>query len=70
MGRHKICPISTLADIEKSDLVSYYKSNYTPSRMVLVGVGVEHEALVKSAQKHFPRDLSEGVLLLISSSET
>jgi len=59
LGNHKICPISTLPYIDKSDLVGYYKSNYLPSRMVLVGVGVEHGALVKSAQKYFPTVLDE-----------
>ena len=60
MGHHKICPVSTLPYIQKSDLDNYCRSNYLPSRMALVGVGVDHEALVRSAQKHFPTVLNEG----------
>lgn len=33
-------------------LHSYLRNYYTPDRMVLAGVGVEHEHLVECARKH------------------
>ena len=33
-------------------LFTFLKSHYDPSRMVLAGVGVEHDALVECAQKY------------------
>ena len=40
--------------IKREDLASYIKTNYTADRIVLVGSGgVDHDALVKLAEKHF-----------------
>lgn len=40
--------------INRDDLTSYIKTNYTADRMVLVGTGgVDHGELVKLAEKHF-----------------
>lgn len=38
--------------IDKKLLHTYMRSYYTPERMVLAGVGVEHEQLVECARKY------------------
>lgn len=37
--------------IDKSVLHSYLRNYYRPERLVLAGVGIEHEQLVESARK-------------------
>jgi processing peptidase subunit beta len=47
-------PKDNILSIKRDDLSSYIKTNYTADRMVLVGTGgVEHNELVKLAEKHF-----------------
>jgi processing peptidase subunit beta len=47
-------PRENILSIKRDDLASYIKTNYTADRMVLVGSGgIEHDALVKLAEKHF-----------------
>lgn len=54
MGRTILGPKKNILSIKRDDLSSYIKTNYTADRMVLVGAGgVEHEELVKLAEKHF-----------------
>ncbi|KAE8223948.1 hypothetical protein CF319_g3097 [Tilletia indica] len=54
LGRTILGPKKNILSIKRDDLESYIKSNYTADRMVLVGAGgVEHEALVDLAKKHF-----------------
>lgn len=53
LGLPKICPKENLDKINRDMLFTYMKNNHTPERMVLAGVGVEHERLVEFAQKHF-----------------
>lgn len=38
--------------IDRTVLFTYLKHHHIPSRMVLAGVGVDHDALVESAQKY------------------
>jgi len=57
VGHNKICPVSTLATMNRADITNYYRDNYIPSRMALVGVGVEHEDLLNAANKYFPQVL-------------
>lgn len=38
--------------IDREVLHSYLRNYYTPDRMVLAGVGIEHEQLVECARKH------------------
>lgn len=38
--------------IDKNVLHSYLRSYYCPERMVLAGVGIEHEQLVECARKY------------------
>ena len=37
----------------KKDLYTYLKNMYTPERMVICGVGIEHELLVNLTREHF-----------------
>lgn len=54
LGRTILGPKSNILSIRQQDLSEYIRSNYTADRMVLVGAGgVEHEELVKLAEKHF-----------------
>lgn len=53
LGLAKTCPQENLAKMTPNLLFNYLKHNHTPDRMVLAGVGVEHEHLVELAQKHF-----------------
>ncbi|KDR08018.1 mitochondrial-processing peptidase subunit alpha [Zootermopsis nevadensis] len=53
LGLPKICPEANVLTIDRSVLFTYLKHHYTPRRMVVAGVGVEHNALVESVQKYF-----------------
>ena len=52
VGLHRFCPTENIAKIDRSVLHSYLRNYYTPDRMVLAGVGVEHERLVECARKY------------------
>jgi mitochondrial-processing peptidase subunit beta len=54
LGRTILGPKANILSIQRADLASYIKTNYTADRMVLVGTGgVEHNNLVALAKKHF-----------------
>lgn len=54
LGRTILGPKKNILSINRDDLASYIKTNYTADRMVLVGAGgVDHGELVKLAEKHF-----------------
>lgn len=54
MGRTILGPKNNILSIKRDDLASYIQTNYTADRMVLVGAGgVDHDELVKLAEKHF-----------------
>ncbi|XP_044120498.1 mitochondrial-processing peptidase subunit alpha isoform X4 [Neovison vison] len=52
VGLHRFCPTENIGKIDREVLHSYLRNYYTPDRMVLAGVGVEHEHLVECARKH------------------
>ncbi|XP_040860338.1 mitochondrial-processing peptidase subunit alpha [Ochotona curzoniae] len=52
VGLRRFCPPENLAKMDREALHSYLRTYYAPSRMVLAGVGVEHEHLVQCARKH------------------
>nr|XP_035951144.1 mitochondrial-processing peptidase subunit alpha isoform X3 [Halichoerus grypus] len=52
VGLHRFCPTENIAKIDREVLHSYLRNYYTPDRMVLAGVGVEHEHLVECARKY------------------
>ncbi|KAI0698459.1 Metalloenzyme, LuxS/M16 peptidase-like protein [Cytidiella melzeri] len=54
LGRTILGPKENILSINRDDLDSYIKTNYSADRMVLVGAGgVDHAELVKLAEKHF-----------------
>lgn len=52
MGLNRFCPVENTDRIDRGVLHSYLRNYYTPDRMVLAGVGIEHEQLVECARKH------------------
>ncbi|GAB6031464.1 hypothetical protein CHUAL_009233 [Chamberlinius hualienensis] len=53
LGLPKFCPIENFDVIERSVILTYLKRHFTPERMVIAGVGVDHDALVKASEKFF-----------------
>lgn len=53
LGYPKICPRENIDKITPSLMFNFLKHNHTPDRMVLAGVGIEHERLVDLAEKYF-----------------
>ncbi|CAG8608525.1 13917_t:CDS:2, partial [Cetraspora pellucida] len=54
LGRTILGPKENILSLKREDLVDYVAKNYTADRMVLVGTGgIEHDELVKLAEKHF-----------------
>nr|XP_020650618.1 mitochondrial-processing peptidase subunit alpha [Pogona vitticeps] len=52
VGLNRFCPAENVDKIDRKVLHSYLRNYYTPSRMVLAGVGMEHEHLVECARKY------------------
>ncbi|XP_036384757.1 mitochondrial-processing peptidase subunit alpha [Megalops cyprinoides] len=52
VGLPRFCPMDNVERIDRTLLHAYLRSYYTPERMVLAGVGVEHEQLVFCARKY------------------
>lgn len=53
LGLPKICPEENIEKINRKTLHTYLKHHYVPSRMVVAGVGVEHDDLVHAVNKYF-----------------
>ncbi|KAF2662483.1 hypothetical protein K491DRAFT_617265 [Lophiostoma macrostomum CBS 122681] len=54
LGRTILGPKENIESIQRTDLETYIKTNYTADRMVLVGAGgVPHQQLVELAEKYF-----------------
>lgn len=53
LGLPKLCPIKNLEVINRELLFTYLNQHYRPDRMVIAGVGVEHEKLCEVVQKYF-----------------
>ncbi|KAG9477681.1 hypothetical protein GDO78_012930, partial [Eleutherodactylus coqui] len=52
VGLPRFCPIENIDKITKSTLHSYMNNYYSPDRMVLAGVGIEHDQLLDCAKKY------------------
>lgn len=52
VGLPRFCPAENVDKLNKNVLHSYLQNYYRPERMVLAGVGIEHEQLVECAQKY------------------
>lgn len=53
LGLPKICPAKNLNDIDRNVLLKYLKNHHSPERMVVAGVGVEHDQLVRQVEEFF-----------------
>ncbi|CAG9783096.1 unnamed protein product [Diatraea saccharalis] len=53
LGLPKICPPENVNKIDRNVILKYLKNHYTPSRMVVAAVGVEHAPFVEFVQKYF-----------------
>ena len=53
VGLPKVCPEKNIDVINRKTLMHYLCNHHTPERMVVAGVGVEHQQLVEYAQKYF-----------------
>jgi mitochondrial-processing peptidase subunit alpha len=53
LGLPKLCPETNASKIDRNMLLTYLKYHHTPQRMVIAGVGVDHDEFVKSVEKHF-----------------
>ncbi|XP_066509590.1 mitochondrial-processing peptidase subunit alpha-like [Hoplias malabaricus] len=52
VGLPRYCPAENVDKIDRKLLHTYLRSYYCPERMVLAGVGIEHEQLVGYARKY------------------
>ncbi|RZF46939.1 hypothetical protein LSTR_LSTR011770 [Laodelphax striatellus] len=53
LGLPKICPADNIGVIDRGTLLTYMRNHHTPARTVIAGVGIDHDALVESVQRHF-----------------
>lgn len=53
LGLPKFCPPHIIPNINRASLFDYLRTYHTPDRMVIAGVGMEHDALVELADKYF-----------------
>ncbi|OQV13683.1 Mitochondrial-processing peptidase subunit alpha [Hypsibius exemplaris] len=53
LGLPRLCPPENVDKIDRKTLFSYLSQYYTPSRMVIAGVGIDHGALIESTEKYF-----------------
>jgi len=53
LGLPKYCPAENIGSISRKTLYTYLSAFHRPERTVIAGVGVDHNRLVESVQKHF-----------------
>lgn len=53
LGLPKLCSNANAGKIDRNVLLSYLKNHHTPSRMVVAGVGVNHDEFVRHVEKYF-----------------
>ncbi|XP_023946341.2 mitochondrial-processing peptidase subunit alpha [Bicyclus anynana] len=53
LGLPKICPTENVYKIDRGVIINYLRNHYTPDRMVVAAVGVEHKPFVEYVQKYF-----------------
>jgi len=52
LGLPRQCPEENLELIDRDTLLKYFQTYYTPSRMVVSGVGVDHKELVDLTKRY------------------
>ncbi|XP_050520619.1 mitochondrial-processing peptidase subunit alpha isoform X2 [Daktulosphaira vitifoliae] len=53
LGMSKLCPLENVEKINRKILMTYLKNHFVPDRIVVGGVGVDHQQLVESVQRYF-----------------
>jgi len=53
LGLAKICPEENIGRISRQTLYTYLSAYHRPERMVVAGIGVDHDKLVEAVQRHF-----------------
>ncbi|CAH4016468.1 mitochondrial-processing peptidase subunit alpha [Pieris brassicae] len=53
LGLPKTCPKENVNKIDRGVIINFLKNHYTPDRMVVAAVGVEHGPFVEYVQKYF-----------------
>ncbi|XP_074041811.1 mitochondrial-processing peptidase subunit alpha [Leptinotarsa decemlineata] len=56
LGLPRLCPPENVSKIDREMLLTYLSNHYTPKRMVVAGVGVEHARLLEAVEKYFVDD--------------
>ncbi|XP_065370001.1 mitochondrial-processing peptidase subunit alpha [Calliphora vicina] len=56
LGLPKLCPPQNLDAINRNVLMNYLKYHHAPERMVIAGVGVNHDELVRNVERFFVDD--------------
>lgn len=53
LGFPRYCPLANTEKVSRKEILQFMKTNFTPSRMAIAGVGVEHNLLVDLAKEYF-----------------
>lgn len=53
LGLPKLCPAENADKVDRNVMLRYLSQHHTPSRMVVAGVGVPHDELVRHVEKFF-----------------
>ncbi|XP_013106169.1 mitochondrial-processing peptidase subunit alpha [Stomoxys calcitrans] len=56
LGLPKLCPAQNLDSINRDVLMNYLKYHHSPDRMVIAGVGVNHDELLQHVENYFVKD--------------
>lgn len=48
-----MCPIENVQSFNRQTLMNYLSNYHTPDRIVIAGVGVDHDKLVEDCQRYF-----------------
>ncbi|OUC42576.1 peptidase M16 inactive domain protein [Trichinella nativa] len=57
LGLPKFCPLKNIAQIDQKTLLSFMKTYYTPDRIVVGGVGVDHDQLIEACNEYFEQNV-------------
>ncbi|KRZ24732.1 Mitochondrial-processing peptidase subunit alpha [Trichinella pseudospiralis] len=57
LGLRKFCPAENIAKIDQKTLLSFMKTYYTPDRIVVGGVGMDHGQLVDACNEYFEQSV-------------
>ncbi|ODN02325.1 Mitochondrial-processing peptidase subunit alpha [Orchesella cincta] len=56
LGYHRLCQADSIETVTREEILKFMKTNYTPERMVVSAVGVDHSELVDLSKEYFKVD--------------